>query len=205
VLGRGLLKEFPNPERTGCPNAELLKGIASHKVSLAQAEPWLEHLTSCSPCYRDFSRFRESYRRRRNRILLATAAAILVAASISGWALLHKQNENLSAQTVVFDLRNRSLPRGAERNPNEQPLELGRRASKLTILLPLGSSEGFYEARIVTLSGESLVASSGTGKLKDGVTSLELALGLASLRPGTYLLQIRRPGSEWESYPLAVR
>lgn len=204
-MGRGLLKEFPNPERAGCPNAQLLKGIAFHEVPLAQAEPWLEHLTSCSPCYRDLSQFRESYRRRRNRILLATAAAILVAASISGWALLHKQNENLLAQTAVLDLRNRSVPRGAQGNSNEEPLELSRTASKLTILLPLGSSEGFYELRIATLSGESLVESRGSAKLKDGVTSLQLALGLASLRPGTYLLQMRRPELGWESYRVVLR
>lgn len=204
-MGRGLLKEFPNSERAGCPKAELLKGIASHRVPLSQAEPWLEHLTSCSPCYRDFSQFREAYRRQRNRILLAMAAGILIAASISGWALLHKRNENLLAQTAVLDLSNRSAPRGVEQRPNEQALEVSRRASKLTLLLPLGSSEGFYQVRIATLSGESLVTSSGTAKLKDGVTSLQLSLNLASLLPRKCVLQIRKPGSEWESYPLLLR
>jgi hypothetical protein len=32
VLGRGLLQEFPNPTRTGCPSAEVLKRIASHQL-----------------------------------------------------------------------------------------------------------------------------------------------------------------------------
>jgi hypothetical protein len=58
ALGRGLLKEFPNPTRTGCPPPEILKGIASHEVPLSEAENWLDHLTSCSPCYRDFCQFR---------------------------------------------------------------------------------------------------------------------------------------------------
>jgi hypothetical protein len=204
-LGRGLLKEFPNPERAGCPNAQFLKGIAFHEVPLAQAEPWLEHLTSCSPCYRDLSQFRESYRRRRNRILLATAAAILVAASISGWALLHKRNENLLAQTAVLDLRNRSIPRGAEQNPNEQPLELSRKVSRLTILLPLGSSEGFYEVRIVAPSGEELAQTGGTASLSHGITSLQIGLHLDSLRRGKYMLEIRRTESEWERYSLFLK
>ena len=30
-------------------------------MPLAQAEPWLNHLTSCSPCYRDFNQFREAH------------------------------------------------------------------------------------------------------------------------------------------------
>ena len=88
AMGRALLKEFPNPERIGCPNATLLKGIASHKVPLAQADPWLDHLTSCSPCYRDFSQFREAFRRRRIRILIAVVAGVLLAVAVSGWALL---------------------------------------------------------------------------------------------------------------------
>jgi hypothetical protein len=54
VLGRGLLEEFPNPTRTGCPPAAVLKSIASHEMPLVEAEKWLDHLTSCSPCYRDF-------------------------------------------------------------------------------------------------------------------------------------------------------
>lgn len=58
VLGRGLREEFPNPARTGCPTAEVLRSIALHKMPLLEAEKWLDHLTSCSPCYRDFCHFR---------------------------------------------------------------------------------------------------------------------------------------------------
>ena len=57
VLGRGLLKEFPNPVRTGCPPPEVLQRIAAHDMPLSEAEKWLDHLTSCSPCYSDFLRF----------------------------------------------------------------------------------------------------------------------------------------------------
>ncbi len=179
--------------------------MAYHRVPFAQAEPWLEHLTSCSPCYRDFSQFREAHLSRRNRILLAVAAIVILVASVSGWTLLHKRNENLLAQTAILDLRNRSVPRGADRNPDEQPLELSRGTSRLTILLPLGSSEGFYEVRITTLTGASLTASGRTARLKDGVTLLRVRLSLISLRPGTYLFETRRPGLEWESYPLVLR
>jgi hypothetical protein len=62
VLGRGLLKEFPNPTRRGCPPAKVLKSIASHEMALTEAEKWLGHLCSCSPCYRDFCQFRVAHR-----------------------------------------------------------------------------------------------------------------------------------------------
>ncbi len=205
ALGRGLLKEFPNPDRIGCPGAEVLKKIASHRMALSEAEKWLDHLGSCSPCYRDFSQFRDAHQSRRNRILLAAAAGILLLVTVSGWALLHKRIENLVAQTAVLDLRNRSVARGTEANPDEQPLQLNRRSSRLRILLPIGSSEGSYDVRIATLSGEELLASSGTAKLSDHIDSLQLALPLDSLRPGKYVLQIRRPESQWASYAVVLR
>jgi hypothetical protein len=204
VLGRGLRKEFPNPERIGCPGVEVLKKIASHKMSLSEAEKWLDHLGSCSPCYNDFSKFREASQRDRRRLLLTVAASILLIATVAGWALLRNRNQNLAAQTAILDLRNRSVARGTETNPDEQPLELTRAAKNLKILLPLGSSEGPYAVRIVTLSGEELAESGGTAKLSDHVDLLQLAVTIDSLRPGKYVLQIRRPESGWISYALVL-
>ena len=205
ALGRGLLKEFPNPERTGCPGSDVLKRIASHEMPLAEAEMWLDHLGSCSPCYRDFSQFRKVQEVRRQRTLLAVAASILIVASIAGWALLRRHNEGLDAQIAVLDLRNRSIARGTEPNPAEPPLEVNRAATHWTIYLPLGSPEGSYDVRVVTPSGEFLSAASGTAKLTDHFTSLQVAVSLSSVRAGRYVLQVRKTGLEWNSYPLLLR
>src|SRR5271157_2785936 len=184
ALGRGLLKEFPNPERVGCPGSELLRGIASRKVPLAQAEPWLNHLTSCSPCYRDFNQFREADQRARRRILLAVAASILVVATAGIWWVIRTQNEIQSTESAVLDLRNRSLTRGSDAVPDEPPLEIRRNVARMDIYLPLGSTEGPYEVRIVTTSGESIATTSGIAKLNDSITSLQVAVNLSRARPG---------------------
>ena len=205
ALGRGLMREFPNPARTGCPSSHVLRRIASRRMPLAEAEPWLEHLTSCSPCYRDFSQFREEYQGRHTRILLALAASILIVACLAGWALVHWRNEALLAQTAILDLRDRSISRGAEPNPGERPLEVSRAVTHLTIYLPLGTSEGLYDVRIVALSGESLAATHGTAHLNGHATSLQVVLGLKSLRNEKCVLQIRRPESDWQSYSLVLR
>ncbi len=205
VLGRGLLREFPNPERAGCPDATILKAIASHKLGLAEAERWFDHITSCSPCYRDFSQFQEAYQLRRKRTFLAVAASILVVASVAGWALAHRHGETQYAQTAVLDLRNRSVSRGTEPKPDEQPLEVNRRTSLLSVYLPLGSSEGTYDIRFVTHSGDSLLTTRGMAKLNKGITTLQAVVSLSSVPPGQYLLQIRKPGLEWNSYSLVVR
>src|SRR5215831_16679762 len=70
ALGHGLLREFPNPERVGCPDADVLQGIASHEVPLSEAEKWPEHLGSCSPCYADFKRLQDAHEWRRRRLTL---------------------------------------------------------------------------------------------------------------------------------------
>ena len=205
ALGRGLLKEFPNPDRTGCPGSEVLKKIASHKMALTEAEKWLGHLTSCSPCYRDFTHFQAAYRRSRARALLAIAASILVLACAAGWAVFLRQKPPMVAQTAVLDLRNYSIPRGTEPIPGEPPLEVARNVSRLEIYLPLGSAEGTYELRITDPAGNFVFSGSGRAKVKEGMTSLRLDVKLSSASSGMYVLQLRKIGSGWTLYPLQVR
>jgi len=205
ALGRGLLKEFPNPERTGCPSSDVLKRIASKRMPLTEAEKWLNHLGSCSPCYKDFSELRKVREVQRRRTLLAIAAGILLAVGIASWVLVQRHNASLVAQTAVLDLRSRSVSRSPEPNPGEPPLELRRGFSQLNIYLPLGSLEGVYEVRIVTADGDSLLNTAGLARLNDGVTSLQLRGDVIFARPGPYSLQIRKPPSEWSSYPLVLR
>ena len=205
ALGRGLLKEFPNPDRTGCPGSAVLKRIASHEMPLAEAEKWLDHVTSCSPCYREFSELQAGYRHRRMQTILAIAASILIVVGVAGWALFLRQKGPPLVQTAALDLRNRSVPRGGELNPGEQPLEISRRVSRLNVYLPLGSAEGPYEMRIATTAGSAVFATRGVASLKDGVTSIQADVDLSSASSGQYVFQVRRPNSEWNSYPLLLR
>jgi hypothetical protein len=205
ALGRGLLKEFPNPDRTGCPGSDVLKRIASHAMPLGEAEKWLNHLTSCSPCYSDFCQFKDAYQRRRARTLLAIAASILICSSIGGWAFVRWHSKNQTLQTAVLDLRNRSVARGAEPTPGEQPLEVSRKVTHLKVYFPLGSAEGPYEIRIATPAGIPIFITNGVASLKHGVTSIEAAVDLSSASSGRYVLQVRRPNSEWTSFPVVLR
>ena len=174
-------------------------------MPLSEAEKWLDHLGSCSPCYSDFKRFAEAHESRRRRTLLAAAAAILLALGITGWALLHVRNENLVADTALLDLRDRSPARGGEPIPGEQPLEVSRAVKHLNVYLPLGSAAGPYELRIAITTGTAIFTTNGVASPKDGVTSIEVAVDLSSASSGRYVLQVRRPNSEWNSYPLLLR
>ena len=56
ALGRKHFSEdFPNPERRGCPPTGQLKSLAENPRK-AKESP-LNHISSCSPCYRMYSRF----------------------------------------------------------------------------------------------------------------------------------------------------
>ena len=205
ALGRGLLKDFPNPERSGCPGSEVLKRIASRTMPLDEAGKWLDHLGSCSPCYGDFSEFRKLHELRQKRNLLAIAASILVVGGIAGWVLLQRHNEPLVAQTVVLDLRNRSVARDTEPIPTEPPLEIPRNASHLDIYLPLGSSDGAYELRISTPKGTILFSGKGVAKVEQGATRLQIEVNILSAGHDLYVLQLQKAGSGWASYPLRIK
>lgn len=48
----------PNPSRHGCPTTAVLFELAHRQRDLY--DPWWNHLTKCSPCYREFMALRES-------------------------------------------------------------------------------------------------------------------------------------------------
>jgi len=151
---------------------------------------------------------------------VAIAATILMLA-FAGWALLPRQKtplvlrpneptaprqeEPLVTQTAVLDLRDRSPQRGAEPGLALPPLEMARNMSHLEIYLPFGSNEGLYDVRLTTTQGESVLVAKGRAKLKQGLTSMGVDVPPSTIRSGRYILQIRKRGWEWSSFPLVVR
>lgn len=55
-LGRKhFAKDFPNPKRQGCPPRNALQLLAEDPRKADSSV--LNHVSSCSPCYRDYSHF----------------------------------------------------------------------------------------------------------------------------------------------------
>jgi len=69
----------------------------------------------------------------------------------------------------------------------------------------LGASNGTYDIRIVPRNGDPLFSGNAVATLKAGITSLHVDANLSSIRPGRYVLQLRRAGSDWNSYPLHIK
>ena len=205
ILRQGLAKEFPNPERIGCPGSSLLKGIAQGKVSLTETEPWLDHLGSCSPCFQEFRAFRGQSINQRRRVLVLVATAAVLLFAVGGWLLVRARHSAGATDTAVLDLRERSVARG--QNPSDTgqaPLEIPRTAKHLVLDLPIGSKEGPYDVGLLTETGDQILQTTGAAQLRDRITVLRVDVELSSIRPGAYLLGVRQPSLEWTRYPVRV-
>jgi len=205
VLARGLSREFPNPERVGCPDSSILRGIASHKLPLSQAAPWFDHLSACSPCFQDFNKFRREAagQRRRMQVWLAAAAVLLFA--VGGLLWVRSRPSGQTAAVVVLDLRGRAPVRGENPPETSQPsLEVPRNARNLNLELPIGSNEGAYDVALINPNGAELFRTSATAKLEDHIVVLRADVNLAGISPGSYFLGLRQPGVEWMRFPIRV-
>src|SRR6516225_8801374 len=86
VLQKAILRDYPNPERHGCPGSEVLKQLAARRRPILDAD-W-EHVTHCSPCYREFLEFRaETLEREQHRKQLQRRVAIAAAILLIGGVL----------------------------------------------------------------------------------------------------------------------
>ena len=205
VLEQGLSREFPNPQRVGCPDSAVLRGIAFRKMRLAEVDKWLDHLGSCSPCYQEFTELRKQVasQRRRTQAWIAVAAVLILA--VGGWLWVRIHHSVPPPVTAVLDLRELSVARGQDSpQTNQHPLEISRSAKHLIVDLPIGSREGSYDVALLSESGNQIQSASGTARLQDHVVTLRADVDVSGIQPGTYLLALRQPGLEWTRYPVRV-
>jgi hypothetical protein len=205
LLNRGLSRDFPNPQRIGCPGTAILKSIALHKLPLAEADPWLEHFSSCSPCFQEFSEIRKQATDQRRQTQMWLAAAAMVLLAVAGWMWVRSRPSGQTAAVVVLDLRDRSTARGENPPETSQPsLEVSRSAKSLNLELPIGSNEGAYDVALLNPSGAELFRTSATARLEDHIVVLRANVDFAGVSPGSYFLGVRQPGLEWTRFPIRL-
>jgi hypothetical protein len=205
LLARGLSREFPNPQRVGCPGPAVLRSIALHKLPLSEADPWLDHLASCSPCFQEFAEIRKHTASQRKRTQMWLAAAAIVLLAVGGWLWVRSRPSGQTAAAVVLDLRGRAAARGDSTPQTSQPpLDVPRKARTLNLELPIGSNEGAYDVALLNPTGVELFRTSATAKLEDHIVVLSADVDLAGVPPGSYYLGVRQPGLEWMRFPVRL-
>jgi hypothetical protein len=205
-VGRRVFAEHsPNPPRTGCPPQDTLRAMAFRSKRLAAADLPLQHLTICSPCFQDYSRYRRQAANQRifHGALAAALAVVVIGAAVMagigrGW--FQRPSEPLIAATL--DLRPISPTRGE--GPTEGAvLTLPRGRLQVTVQLPVGSEDGTYDVAVSQV-GRVQQSVQGVARNQAGVTTLTVQMDLRSLGPGRYAFGVRRLGSGWQEYPLRL-
>jgi hypothetical protein len=178
VLQGAILRNYPNPERKGCPGSPVVGEIAKQKLPFR--DPHWDHVSHCSPCYREFldSRHKVLHSRvrakRRTRASLA-AIALLVLSGVLYWGIGNRTPRSATPLVVeqpstpapppapptpeqpviasVLNLENESATRSVPQSntaPADSTLQrLPRKRLALAIYLPLGSQPGAYEVHLL--------------------------------------------------------
>ena len=174
-------------------------------MPLAEADRWLDHFSSCSPCFQEFTQFRKQALDGRRRTQMWLAAAAMVVLVLAGWLWVRSRPSGQTAAVVVLDLRGRAKVRGENTPESSQPpLEVSRNARSLTLDLPIGSNEGTYDVALLDPSGTELFRASATAKLENHIVVLRAEVDLAGVSPGSYFLGVRQPGLQWTRFSIRL-
>src|ERR1043166_5959059 len=77
AVQRALLNSNPNPDRIGCPGQSVLRELAEGTKSPDDAAA--DHLTGCSPCYREFLSIQRALQHQRKRKIRKATAVLTLA------------------------------------------------------------------------------------------------------------------------------
>ena len=206
---------YPNPERIACPGRECLE-ILARRGRAATAEE-VEHITTCSPCFLEYSAVRLEWKRRGLLRMAASIAAVLIVVAIS-LVLISIRNSTISkapAPTTMaeassdVDMRPFSPTRGDSNNSQQSEKYaaiLSRARSRLNVILPLGADEGDYEVRLMDNDLHAVIASGkAPASFVDHTVRLSITFDLTKVSPGSYVIASRRGGGGWMTSPVLIR
>jgi hypothetical protein len=201
-------REFPNPERVGCPGADVLAALA--RRTLPHTHPAAEHLTHCSPCYTEFMAIRQRVRRERLLRIFAIAACLLLLVAGAAYVALQRFGGQTSSTEAMdwltLDLRPYSENRGLNPSPATAlgPLRVPRKRAHLTLQLPVGADEGQYTMQIKNDARQVVIEKRIQAALRDHIVTATCEVDLTKLTPGRYELSLRTGQDGWHTYPLSI-
>jgi hypothetical protein len=231
ALGKNTSKTaFPNPDREGCPDRTRLRAMARRDRRLTLTDLPISHVVSCSPCYREYMRFR--------RISILVRASKIVATSLAMIALvflavrLVRNGSTRQVESNTFKVQRVSPPpaAAAKQTPREAQLlpisvdlasfsptrgddtkddsgnkvHFPQKPLRATFLLPLGMEPGEYVIQLQDSTGTVFVERHAKGRMNAGTTSVEVEIDLTGASRGTFALLIQPPGLSWRRFPVIV-
>jgi hypothetical protein len=148
-------------------------------------------------------------RQRRLSIRTALAVAATVVVAVIGGAYLTGSHGirpwSAGTATVVLDYRDESVSRNETGDPIRGPKTLPWRNIEATILTPTGPEPGRYEIRLLDESGNVRLGQEAVGVMEDFAVRVKVDFDLRALQRGSYTLEIRRVGEDWDPHQVIIR
>lgn len=212
-LQASILRDYPNPERKGCPGDAVLRALATRPLSESiDDDPNWQHVTHCAECYREFLEFSQKAKQRAitsKRLALGGIAAALMVfgiyLAIRAWrpGTERPQIAELQYRKTLVDIE--SMTRSGDANGEKKPIVLEREPKELTVRLPVGSRSGTYDFQIRDAWGKTVISKQQSASIHDGTTEFVVLLNLSELAAGHYSMQVRRVPFDWTYYPVVLR
>src|SRR5712692_4143659 len=193
ALGRKCSKTaYPNPSREGCPNLSTLRAMAyrDHRLSLTDLP--LSHVVSCSPCFQQYLRLRQTLVLVRG--LQVTAASLVVLGVLFAAVRVFQdhagrhsestiskkhagQSPQIAAQqpppiaplAISVNLASFSPTRGGDARDPGNGIHLPPKLLRVTFLLPVGMEPGEYALRLEDSTGAVFSDTRAVGRSSDGI------------------------------------
>ena len=201
-----ILRNYPNPERKGCPGDGVVREVAARTELKADAA-W-EHITHCSPCYATFLAFKDEFRHKkaiRRRTALGLIAAAAAAVPVVVVSRFHAASYD--RQIGAWNLEATAPTRGSGNAEQDVggPQRASRQRGYIRVHLPLGSEPGEYHLELRQVqNGPALQQAEGKAEIVNGHTVVNFPLDLENLAQGSYFAAIRGSSRVWRVYPLLV-
>ncbi len=196
-IRQAFLTAFPNPNRVGCPGESVIRALVHDQLPVDH--PASRHLGECSPCLKEFLELQADWKRKqRNRVLLASAALVVLAMFL-GWFwkkhiyLSHREVASNHVPTIV-DLSGDSN-RGSSKVLT--PPVVSHSTHDVTFIVKLRNEPGDYEIELRRASDNQLVLRfPGTVSTDQaGRKILRAQVNFSQVSPGSYLLLWQPRGS----------
>lgn len=203
-----LIRAYPNPERKGCPGRGALEDLGNLRVG--RDHPAWYHIWHCSPCFSEFKTIRdnrwakeERESRRKNRLVAASALAVLIAIGCTLFVFLRTPARSApEIATITLDLHNAKVLRGIDQGPTIKLPPLPRKIDDLHIILPMFSEPGAYTIAVLRSrdNASAIALASGIAKGNQKRMEITVRLDLRRARPGEYVLGTRHDSNELVYY-----
>jgi hypothetical protein len=199
-----LLNAYPNPERVDCPGDTVTRRLAHRGLPIDH--PAVTHISRCSPCFREFKTFQATFLHRRAVLrALSIAAVVAIVSCASTYLLLRQPWRDNQAREAIVNLQEHPILRGADESSLiPKPIILPRGRLTLRIRLPVASEPGTYEVEFLRPGDSDPIAkASGQSEMIGNQAELHMTAD-APLRPGAYVMGVRRIPLTWQTYPVIV-